>query len=100
MGMLKDRGIAGALADARVFWSQWDGYLQEGPGKALKEECLAREIPFESIHTSGHASPGDLQRLAAAVAPKRLIPIHTFERDQFPRLFDNVSIHDDGEWIE
>lgn len=32
------------------------------------------------------AVPGDLKRLAAAVAPKRLIRIHTFERDQFPRL--------------
>jgi ribonuclease J len=98
--MLKDIERAGALVGARVFWSQWDGYLQDGAGEMLKEECLARGIPFESIHTSGHASPGDLQQLAAAIAPKRLIPIHTFERDRFPYLFDNVTLVDDGQWIE
>jgi ribonuclease J len=98
--MLKDIERAGALVGARVFWSQWDGYLHDGAGEMLKQECLARGIPFESIHTSGHASPGDLQRLAAAVAPKRLIPIHTFERDRFPDLFDNMALIDDGQWIE
>ena len=98
--MLKDMERAGALVGARVFWSQWDGYLQDGAGKMLKQECVTRGIPFEIIHTSGHASPGDLKRLAAAVAPKRLIPIHTFERDRFPDLFDNVTLVDDGQWIE
>ncbi len=98
--MLKDIERAGALVGARVFWSQWDGYLHDRAGKMLKEECLARGIPFESVHTSGHASPGDLKRLAAAVAPKRLIPIHTFERHRFPDLFDNVTLVDDGQWIE
>jgi ribonuclease J len=99
--MMRDLDRAKALLGARVFWSQWDGYLSgQGPGAALKADCVSRGIPFESIHTSGHASPGDLRRLASAVAPKRLIPIHTFERDLFPRLFDNVSIHGDGEWIE
>jgi ribonuclease J len=98
--MMRDLDQAKALSGARVFWSQWDGYLSEGAGAALKADCERRGIPFESIHTSGHASPGDLKRLAAAVAPKRLIPIHTFERDKFPALFENVSLHDDGEWIE
>jgi ribonuclease J len=97
--MLKDIERAGALAGARVFWSQWEGYLQDGAGKMLKQECLARGIPFESVHTSGHASPGDLKRLAAAVAPKRLIPIHTYERHRFPELFNNVTLVDDGQWI-
>jgi ribonuclease J len=98
--MMRDLDRANALAGARVIWSQWDGYLTDGAGAMLKMDCEARGIPFESIHTSGHASPADLKRLAAAVAPKRLIPIHTFERERFPRLFDNVSLIDDREWIE
>ena len=98
--MLNDIERAGALAGARVFWSQWDGYLQDGAGMKLRRDCLARGIPFELIHTSGHASLGDLKRLAAAVAPKRLIPIHTFSREQFPELFDNVTLVEDGEWID
>jgi ribonuclease J len=97
--MMRDLDQAKALSGASVFWSQWDGYLSDGAGAALKADCERRGIPFESVHTSGHASPGDLKRLAAAVAPKRLIPIHTFERDQFPRLFDNVTLVDDGNWL-
>jgi ribonuclease J len=98
--MMRDLDRANALTGARVIWSQWDGYLTEGAGARLKLDCEARGIPFESIHTSGHASPIDLKRLASAVAPKRLIPIHTFERDRFPDLFDNVTLVDDGQWIE
>ncbi len=98
--MLRDLERVKAMTDAQVIWSQWEGYLKEGPGAELKEECKKRNIPFEVIHTSGHASPGDLKRLAAAVAPKRLIPIHTFERDRFPDLFDNVTLIDDGQWME
>jgi len=98
--MMRDLDRAQALTGARVFWSQWDGYLHAGAGAALKADCGRRGIPFEPIHTSGHASPGDLKRLAAAVAPKRLIPIHTFERLQFPKLFSNVEIVDDGEWTD
>jgi len=98
--MMRDLDQARALMGARVFWSQWDGYLAaQGTGAALKADCERRGIPFESIHTSGHASPRDLKRLAAAVAPKRLIPIHTFEREKFPSLFENVSLVDDGEWV-
>ncbi len=98
--MLRDLERVKAMTDAQVIWSQWEGYLKESPGTQLKEECKKRNISFEVIHTSGHASPGDLKRLAAAVAPKRLIPIHTFERDRFPDLFDNVTLIDDGQWME
>jgi ribonuclease J len=98
--MLKDLERAGALGGARVIWSQWEGYLQEGGGARLQAECELRRVPFEMIHTSGHASPRDLQRLAAAVAPKRLIPIHTFKPERFPALFDSVMLVDDGEWTE
>jgi len=99
--MIRDLEQAKALTGAKVFWSQWDGYLNAGSaGAVLKADCERRGIPFESIHTSGHASPSDLQRLAAAVAAKRLIPIHTFERLRFPNLFSNVELVDDGDWIE
>jgi ribonuclease J len=98
--MLRDFERAEALTGARVIWSQWEGYLTEGPGAQLKVDCEARGIPFEVIHTSGHASVCDLKRLAAAISPERLIAIHTFERDRFPELFDNVTLIDDGQWVE
>jgi ribonuclease J len=94
--MLKDLERTAALDGARMIWSQWDGYLKEGSGAHLKADCEARGIPFEIIHTSGHASIADLQRLAAAVRPKALVPIHTFEPERFPELFESVVQHQDG----
>src|SRR6185437_5376428 len=72
--MFNDLEAANALEGARVIWSQWDGYLADSAGQKLIEECRQHSIPFKVIHTSGHASPSDLKRLAAAVAPKRLVP--------------------------
>ena len=44
--MLQDLERANTLAGARVFWSQWDGYLKDGAGHKLKQECFVRDIPF------------------------------------------------------
>ena len=56
--------------------------------------------PLESIHTSGHASVADLKRFAAALAPRSLIPIHSFETGRFGEFFDNVVQREDGVWWE
>jgi hypothetical protein len=42
----------------------------------------------------------DLKRLADALAPKMLVPIHSFEPEQFPDHFENVVLKDDGQWWE
>jgi ribonuclease J len=83
---------------ARAIWSQWDGYLRDGSGAALRSGLAERGVPLELIHTSGHASIADLRRLSGAVRPGSLVPIHTFEGDRFEMLFENVVRRDDGEW--
>jgi ribonuclease J len=98
--MLGDLERAGALTGAQVIWSQWQGYLREGPGAHLKAYCESRGMPFEIIHTSGHASVDDLKRLAEAVNPKALVPIHTFEAERYPALFNNVVLRQDGQCWE
>lgn len=62
--------------------------------------CEALNVPMETIHTSGHADIQDLQRYANAVAPKRLVPIHTFFPERFSELFSNVNTIEDGEWLQ
>ena len=96
--MASDVEAADLWGHARVIWSQWDGYLKDGPGAMLKANLETRNIPLDLIHTSGHASIADLKRLAAAFNPRRLIPIHTFEGDSFAKYFDNVTRRHDGEW--
>ena len=56
------------------------------------------DIRWQILHTSGHASVADLKRFAAALAPRALVPVHSFETSRFGDFFDNVVQRDDGEW--
>ena len=55
--------LAWWVTGARAIWSQWEGYLERESGQNFQQELARREIPFEQIHTSGHASISDLKRL-------------------------------------
>lgn len=91
--------VAGAWSGARMIWSQWDGYLSSAANQAFVSQLRERGVPLDVIHTSGHASIADLKRLALAMAPDALVPVHTFEGDHFSELFgSNVHRRIDGEW--
>ncbi|WP_200925949.1 MBL fold metallo-hydrolase RNA specificity domain-containing protein [Methylobacterium sp. Leaf93] len=91
--MLRDLDRAECLSGATAIWSQWDGYLAQERGLTLQADLTERGIPLLHAHTSGHASIPDLKRLAEAIAPRRIVPIHTFHADRFPVLFGpSVSI--------
>ena len=98
--MMRDIDETNLWGNARAIWSQWDGYLTSGAGAKLKADLASRHVDLERIHTSGHASIRDLKRLAAAIAPNAVVPIHTFEGDKFADLFANVVRRADGEWWE
>ena len=63
---MRDDGIAAVLDGARLSYSMWQGYLKDESTKKVRDWLAAKNIPMELIHTSGHASPADLQRLAHA----------------------------------
>jgi ribonuclease J len=88
----------GALTGAKALWSLWKGYLDEGSGKKLQEFLAAHQVPMAVRHTSGHASVSDLQRLATALAPTRLVPIHSLGGHRFADLFNAVDPQPDGHW--
>ena len=60
-----------------VVWSLWDGYLTEPSGVTLRQLLEVAGVPFVHHHTSGHASADDLLRLASAMDPRQIVPIHT-----------------------
>jgi ribonuclease J len=89
----------GVLAPGAVaVWSMWEGYLEEPAGRRLHDLLAGVNLDMLQLHTSGHASVSDLRRLVAALAPKRVVPIHSEAGDRFPLLFDNVDRRDDGVW--
>ena len=95
---MSDLGVRSVLEGAGFTYSMWDGYLKEDSSQRVLCWLERNGVARQSIHTSGHASTADLQRFAAALAPRALVPIHSFETGRFPEFFDNVVPRGDGEW--
>ncbi|MFG1285146.1 hypothetical protein [Xanthobacter autotrophicus] len=98
--LLEDLVKAECLNSAHAVWSQWSRYLKDEKTAALIAALKAHDVGFDVVHTSDHASIVDLKRLAGAIAPRALVPIHTFKGERFPDLFENVVVRHDGEWRE
>lgn len=97
---MNDLEKAGILDGAKYIYSQWEGYWEQESYAFLKEWLSAHNISKVSIHTSGHASPGNLKQFAEALAPTRIVPIHTFMPEKYKELFNNVELNTDGEYWE
>ena len=69
------------------------------PALSISRFAAAQGIEIKRIHTSGHAVIEDLQRLARAIQPATVIPIHTLEPARYVDYFENVEIVKDGESI-
>jgi ribonuclease J len=95
--MATDLERAECLNGARLVWSQWEGYLADPRFAPFLEWQQRLGLPMERLHTSGHASIGDLRRLAEAISAKRVVPIHSFESGRYAEFFSNVECRDDGE---
>lgn len=96
--MARELEMMRCLDDAVVVWSMWPGYLRDGSSKGLVEFLERAVIPMRVHHSSGHAFISDLQRLAKALAAKRLVPIHSFAGDRFEEFFERVDRQPDGAW--
>jgi ribonuclease J len=96
--MIAELDRAGALDGALAIWSLWRGYLENAPEQRMLRRLGEGGVPFEVHHVSGHAYIPDLRRLVEAVAPHRVIPIHTSEPARYDSLFPRVEPRRDGEW--
>jgi ribonuclease J len=98
--MKTDLERADCLSGATLIYSLWFGYLKQEQYRPFLEWLKEKSIPLMHCHTSGHAPVADLKRLADALNPKMLVPIHTFEPDKYFDYFQNVVLKNDGEWWE
>ena len=82
-----------ALKEATWIYSMWPGYFEKSPSlRKLKLYLDSIKVRYEYLHTSGHAKLADLKRLAEAMAPDMIVPIHSFHPDQFQNYFSNSLI--------
>ena len=80
-----ERGGVGFTADDAYAFSNWSGYLDADDPKSGWARAHIAGAKTLKLHTSGHASPADLSRFAAAIAPKALVPVHGVAWD-VPRI--------------
>ena len=81
-----------------MVWSMWTGYLREDD--RIPSLCAEHDLTLHKMHSSGHATVGDLKRLAQAIQPKCLVPIHTFHPDDYDQFGVDVRRLDDGDVLE
>jgi len=85
------------LDGAKAVWSLWPGYLEEPSGERLQRWFHDRGIPMVTHHSSGHAYIPDLVRLAEAVSPDRIVPLHSTAADRFGDFLPRVERRQDQE---
>jgi ribonuclease J len=95
---LRELAVDHCLENASAVWSLWPGYLDSPSGEAIVRILREHDVPLVHVHSSGHARIEDLQALAEAIAPRRIVPIHTSAPTRFKRLFERVEPHANGEW--
>ena len=96
--MANDLGAAD-LAGGSLIYSLWPGYLDRDRFD-LRDWAKERGVEFHIVHSSGHAHREDLIRMVEAIAPGRLMPIHTEHPDRYAALFKRVQCASNGEWVE
>lgn len=68
--------------DLNIIFSMWKGYLNKPCSLDDYKDVITH------IHTSGHATIKDLQKLVKDIEPKTIIPIHTECKEQYKELFE------------
>ncbi len=95
--MLKEKG---AITNACLVYSMWEGYLEQDSFKKFIEGAKELGIDYKFIHTSGHGDDEARKLVEEYIKPKKVIPIHTENKEQAKEVFKNVIILEDNEELE
>ncbi len=90
------------MKNGNFIYSMWSGYHEQPKTKRFIDHLKSKGFSFHQIHTSGHADIETLKEMVTAMRPKNLVPIHTFDGDDYRGIFKDVNVKraTDGERIE
>ncbi len=80
------------MENGNFIYSMWSGYLLQPKTKSFIDHLKSKRFSFHQIHTSGHADFETLKEMVTAIKPKNLVPIHTFDGDNYKDIFKNVNV--------
>ena len=81
-------------------FSRWQGYLEQPEWQPIKKAITEANGQLLLIHTSGHIFTEDMIDFVQNVNPKTVVPIHTFNPEEYSKHFPNNRVLTDGETIE
>jgi ribonuclease J len=98
--MKKDLELITGIDGGNFIYSMWEGYLPKSDTKKFLEYLTNRNFTIHKIHTSGHADTDTLKQMVEAIKPKKIVPIHTFSKSEYSRIFSIPIVEiNDGETI-
>lgn len=84
-----------------LIYSMWEGYKEQSSTKDFLDWLTSRNFAIIDIHTSGHADIETLKEFADSINPKTIIPIHTFNKQDYKTIFTQPIIEiNDNQTIE
>ena len=98
--LMRDLDWMKGLAIGRLIVSVWSGYFRDPRNARLVAWLDKRSIPVDHVHTSGHADPETLERLAQVIDAGRIVPVHTDVPAVAQERFDRVVRIQDGVWLD
>ena len=75
-----------------LVYSFWSGYRETESMKPFLTECEKMGLRIETLHTSGHADEGTINKLIQRVNPTVIIPVHTENAEKFRKIAPEIII--------
>jgi ribonuclease J len=85
--MQKDLEHITGIDGGNFIYSMWEGYLPKSETKKFLDYLTSRNFTIHKIHTSGHADTETLKQMVEAIKPKNIVPIHTFNGNEYDKIF-------------
>lgn len=89
-----------SLLGGTFIYSMWQGYRESEYQQKFEANLTKANFTTNFLHTSGHASIEDIQRVMTGLNPQKIIPIHTMYPDDFLAYSDKAEVVRDGVEIE
>jgi ribonuclease J len=83
-----------------LIYSMWEGYKKQDYTKNFLDWSTGKGFSIYDLHTSGHADIETLKEMANTIKPKNIVPIHTFNKLDYKKIFSkNILEVDDNESV-
>lgn len=84
------------LQNGLFIYSLWQGYRNTEYQIRFEDYLKSASFVLKFLHTSGHASVPDIEKLVTGLNPKKVVPIHTLNPDAFRSFSHKTSLKEDG----